>query len=167
LHLYNDSISKIAEGDWQQVIRKAKLDDVKDIYKLIEIYAGKGEMLHRPLTDIYDNLRDFYVYEENGAIAGACALHICWEDMGEIRSLAVSEGASGKGVGSMLVNACLDEARSLGIPKVFALTYKTGFFEKLGFKPVGKEVLPHKVWGECVRCFKFPNCDENAVMIEL
>jgi len=149
------------------VIRKARLADVKDIYKLIETFANKGEMLHRPLTDIYDSLRDFYVYEENDVIIGACALHICWEDMGEIRSLAVSEEAGGKGIGTFLVNECLDEARALGIPKVFALTYKPGFFEKVGFKPIGKEVLPHKVWGECVRCFKFPNCDENAVMIEL
>lgn len=149
------------------MIRKAKLSDVKDIYKLIEVFANKGEMLHRPLTDIYDSLRDFYVYEENSIVVGACALHISWEDMGEIRSLAVSEAVGGKGIGSLLVNACLDEARALGIPKVFALTYKPGFFEKLGFKPIGKEVLPHKVWGECVRCFKFPNCDEMAVMIEL
>lgn len=149
------------------MIRKARIADVKDIYKLIETFANKGEMLHRPLTDIYDSLRDFYVYEEKGVIIGACALHICWEDMGEIRSLAVSGEAGGKGIGTFLVNACLDEARALGIPKVFALTYKPGFFEKVGFKPIGKEVLPHKVWGECVRCFKFPNCDENAVMIEL
>ncbi|MEK6599790.1 MAG: N-acetyltransferase [Deltaproteobacteria bacterium] len=149
------------------MIRKARIADVKDIYKLIETFANKGEMLHRPLTDIYDSLRDFYVYEETDVIIGACALHICWEDMGEIRSLAVSGEAGGKGIGTFLVNACLDEARALGIPKVFALTYKPGFFEKVGFKPIGKEVLPHKVWGECVRCFKFPNCDENAVMIEL
>ncbi|MEK7688881.1 MAG: N-acetyltransferase [Deltaproteobacteria bacterium] len=149
------------------MIRKAKIADVRDIHKLIEAFANKGEMLHRPLTDIYDSLRDFYVYEEKGVIIGACALHICWEDVGEIRSLAVSEDAGGKGIGTVLVNACLDEARALGIPKVFALTYKPGFFEKVGFKPIGKEVLPHKVWGECVRCFKFPNCDENAVMIEL
>src|SRR3989338_2992787 len=149
------------------VIRKAKIADVKDIHKLIEVFANKGEMLHRPLTDIYDSLRDFYVYEEKGVIIGGCALHICWEDMGEIRSLAVSGEAGGKGIGTVLVNACLDEARALGIPKVFALTYKPGFFEKVGFKQVGKEVLPHKVCRECVRCFKFPNCDENAVMIEL
>lgn len=149
------------------MIRKAKIADVKDIQKLIEAFANKGEMLHRPLTDIYDSLRDFYVYEEKGVIIGACALHICWEDVGEIRSLAVSGEAGGKGIGTILVNACLDEARALGIPKVFALTYKPVFFEKVGFKQIGKEVLPHKVWGECVRCFKFPNCDENAVMIEL
>ena len=149
------------------MIRRANISDIKEIYKLIEAFANKGEMLHRPLTDMYDNLRDFYVYEENGIVIGACALHISWEDMGEIRSLAVSEAAGGKGVGSLLINSCLDEAKALGIPKVFALTYKPGFFEKLGFKPIGKEVLPHKVWGECVRCFKFPNCDEMAVMIEL
>ncbi|MBI5875704.1 MAG: GNAT family N-acetyltransferase [Deltaproteobacteria bacterium] len=128
------------------MIRKAKLSDVKDIYKLIEIFANKGEMLHRPLNDIYENLRDFYVYEENAVVLGACALHISWEDIGEIRSLAVSEEAGGKGVGTVLVNACLDEAKSLGIPKIFALTYKPG---------------------ECVKCFKFPDCDENAMVIEV
>jgi len=149
------------------VIRKARLSDVKDIYKLIEIFANKGEMLHRPLTDIYENLRDFYVYEENGTVIGSCALHICWEDIGEIRSLTVSEEAAGKGVGTALVNVCLEEARSLGIPKVFALTYKPGFFEKVGFKPISKAALPHKIWGECVKCFKFPECDENAMMIEI
>lgn len=149
------------------MIRKARLSDVKDIYKLIEIFANKGEMLHRPLTDIYENLRDFYVYEENGTVIGSCALHICWEDIGEIRSLTVSEGAVGKGVGTALVNVCLEEARSLGIPKVFALTYKPGFFEKVGFKPISKAALPHKIWGECVKCFKFPECDENAMMIEI
>lgn len=151
----------------QPIVRKARLTDVKDIYKLIEIFAAKGEMLHRPLTDIYDDLRDFYVYEENGAVIGTCALHICWDDIGEIRSLTVIENAAGKGIGRLLLNACIDEARSLGIPKVFALTYKPGFFEKMGFKPIVKEALPHKVWGECIRCFKFPNCDENAVIIEL
>lgn len=149
------------------MIRKAKLSDVKDIYKLIETFANKGEMLHRPLNDIYENLRDFYVYEENAVVLGACALHISWEDIGEIRSLAVSEDAGGKGVGTVLVNACLDEARALGIPKIFALTYKPGFFEKVGFKPTSKTALPHKIWGECVRCFKFPDCDENAMVIEL
>ena len=151
----------------QPIVRKARLTDVKEIYRLIEIFAAKGEMLHRPLTDIYDDLRDFYVCEENGAVIGTCALHICWDDIGEIRSLTVIENAAGKGVGRLLLNSCIDEARSLGIPKVFALTYKPGFFEKMGFKPIAKEALPHKVWGECIKCFKFPNCDENAVIIEL
>ena len=149
------------------MIRRANISDIKEIYKLIEAFANKGEMLHRPLTDMYDNLRDFYVYEEDSAIIGSCALHIIWEDMAEIRSLTVKEGSSGKGIDSVLVNACLDEAKALGIKRVFALTYKPVFFEKLGFISIDKMTLPHKIWGECIKCFKFPNCDETAVMIEL
>lgn len=149
------------------MIRKARINDIKDIYNLIETFANKGEMLHRALTDMYDNLRDFYVYEEDGSIFGSCALHIVWEDMAEVRSLTVKEDVSGKGIGSALVNVCLDEAKALGIKSVFALTYKPAFFEKLGFTAIDKIKLPHKIWGECVKCFKFPNCDETAVMIEL
>ena len=149
------------------MIRKATIGDADAIYRLIESFARKGDMLHRPLPEIYDNLRDFFVYEEDGRVLGVCALHVCWEGLGEIRSLAVSEETSGRGVGRELVEACLNEARSLGIKRVFALTYRTPFFEKLGFRSIAKESLPHKIWGECIRCPKFPKCDENAVIIEL
>ncbi|MEE9591123.1 MAG: N-acetyltransferase [Thermodesulfobacteriota bacterium] len=149
------------------MIRKAKIKDVKEVSRLIEEFANKGEMLPRPLTDLYDNIRDFYVYEEDGVVMGTCALHICWEDIGEIKSLAVKEDAVGKGIGKQLVNICIEEARSLALPKVFALTYKPGFFEKLGFKAIDKGILPHKIWVECVRCVKFPTCDEIAVIKEL
>lgn len=148
------------------MVRKAVSKDTKAIYELIEYFARKGDMLHRPATEIYSYLRDFFVYEEEGGIAGVCALHVCWEDMGEIRSLAVREEASGKGVGTFLVRACLDEARALGLKRVFVLTYRPAFFEKMGFKSIDKEILPHKIWSECVRCVKFPTCDENALMIE-
>jgi amino-acid N-acetyltransferase len=149
------------------LIRRAKTTDVEEIADLIEEFANKGEMLHRPLTDLYSYVRDFFVYEENGVLMGTCALHVCWEDLGEVKSLAVREGIAGKGVGSKLVDTCLNEARDLALSRVFALTYRQAFFEKLGFKPIDKSVLPHKIWGECVKCFKFPNCDENAVMIYL
>jgi amino-acid N-acetyltransferase len=149
------------------LIRKAKITDVKEISRLIEEFANKGEMLHRPLTDLYENIRDFYVYEEGGIVLGTCALHICWEDIGEIKSLAVKEDVVGKGIGRQLVNICIEEARSLVLPMIFALTYKPGFFEKLDFKPVDKGVLPHKIWGECVRCVKFPSCDEIALIKKL
>ncbi len=149
------------------MVRKAVLKDAKAIFALVESFARKGEMLHRPMTDIYEYIRDFYVYEENGKVVGACALHVCWEGLGEIRSLAVSGEAFGKGVGKDLVSACVDEARHLGADSVFALTYKPAFFEKLGFKSVAKEVLPQKIWGDCVKCIKFPNCDENALILEL
>jgi amino-acid N-acetyltransferase len=149
------------------LIRKARITDVREMARLIEEFAKEGVMLHRPLTDLYDNIRDFYIYEEEGHIQGACALHVCWEDIGEIKSLAVRGKAAGRGIGRRLVEACIEEARELALPKLFALTYKPAFFEKMHFKVIDKGILPHKVWGECVKCFKFPDCDEIAVMREL
>ncbi|MEE9615357.1 MAG: N-acetyltransferase [Thermodesulfobacteriota bacterium] len=149
------------------MVRKAKLEDVKAVYELVEAFARKGEMLHRSIVEVYENIRDFFVYEEDGSVVGACALHICWEEMGEVRSLVVGKEAGGKGIGRALVTACLDEARTLGLKKIFALTYAPAFFEKLKFRSIDKDVLPQKIWGDCVKCVKFPNCDENAVIIEL
>lgn len=143
------------------------MNDVPDVCELVEFYAKKGVMLHRSSSEIYDGIRDFFVFCNGEKPSGVCALHICSEDMGEIRSLAVREGSTGKGIGAALVNACIDEARALGLKKVFALTYKTNFFIKMGFKEIRKEVLPHKIWGDCIRCVKFPNCDEHAVIIEI
>jgi amino-acid N-acetyltransferase len=148
-------------------IRKALLDDVKDIAALVADFAKKGDMLPRPLTEIYSTIRDFVVYVEDGVILGVCALHISWEYMAEVRSLAVDASVASKGVGAELVARCLEDARPLGVKQVFALTYKPEFFEKLGFKQVDKEILPQKIWSDCVKCMKFPNCDENAVIIEL
>jgi amino-acid N-acetyltransferase len=149
------------------LIRKARITDVREMARLIEEFAKEGVMLHRPLTDLYDNIRDFYIYEEEGHIQGACALHVCWEDIGEIKSLAVRGEAAGRGIGRRLVEACIEEARELALPKLFALTYQPAFFAKMCFKEIDKGILPHKVWGECVKCFKFPDCDEIAVMREL
>lgn len=149
------------------MVRKAVLGDVPEIYAIVEAFAKKGIMLHRPETDICDSLRDFFVYEKDGRIVGTCALHICSADMGEIRSLAVRDAHTRGGIGTKLVTACIDEARSLGLKKVFALTYKTAFFNKLRFKVINKELLPHKIWGDCIKCVKFPNCDENAVIIAI
>jgi len=148
-------------------IRKAVLGDVKEIAALVADFAKKGDMLPRPLTEIYTTIRDFVVYVEDDVVLGTCALHISWEDIAEVRSLAVDDRASSKGVGIELVTRCLEDAKPLGVKKVFALTYKTEFFEKLGFHQVDKEVLPQKIWSDCVKCMKFPNCDENAVIIEL
>jgi amino-acid N-acetyltransferase len=149
------------------MVRKALVKDVRAIFDLIEHFARKGDILHRPISGIYANLRDFFVYEEDGSVLATCALHVCWEDLGEIRSLVVMEEASGKGIGKKLVAACIDEARALGLKKVFALTYLTPYFEKLNFKPISKDILPHKVWRDCIECIKFPHCDENAVIIEI
>jgi len=146
------------------VIRKATVEDVGDIQKLVNHQADKGEMLPRSLGDICDNIRDFFVYEEDGVMFGCCALHVTWVDLAEVRSLAVTDDAQGKGVGTVLLEACLEDAQQLAIKKVFALTYRPGFFQKRGFQQIDKGELPHKVWLDCVKCVKFPDCDEVAVI---
>jgi amino-acid N-acetyltransferase len=149
------------------MIRKAKLDDVKEIHRLIKNFSTRGDILPRSLSELYDQLRDFFVYIRNRKMIGICALHICWEDLAEIRSLAVGERTRKKGIGTTLVKACLEEAKALGIKRVFALTYQPSFFERLGFVPVDKAVLPHKIWTDCLKCVKFPDCDETALVKEL
>ena len=151
-------------------IRKAIIADIKPIHKLLNHYADLGLLLPRPLSELYDHLRDFNVLVDRGEeekVVGACALGICWEDLAEIRSLAVVEDRRGCDCGRRLVEACLNEARSLGIRKVFVLTYAEGFFSRMGFKSVEKSTLPHKVWGDCLKCSKFPECDETAMALEL
>jgi amino-acid N-acetyltransferase len=148
-------------------IEKATMADAPTIQDLVGSLASLGEMLPRPLAEIYEQLRDFLVVRDNGRVVACAALHIMWKDLAEIRSLAVLDEWRDKGVGAVLVEACLDEARSLGIPTVFALTRQPGFFERLGFHQADVMSLPRKVWGECFRCPKFPNCDETAVTIDL
>lgn len=149
------------------MIRHAHIADVRAIHKLLMTYASDGLMLSRSLSEIYEALRDFYVFEEHGEVLGTVCLHICWEDLAEVRSLAVSAEAEGRGIGRMLVDTCLDEARTLGLKKVFALTYKQAFFEKRGFHVIEKSQLPHKIWGDCLKCAKFPDCDEIAMIQEV
>lgn len=149
------------------MIRRARIGDAKDIHKLVNSFAARNAMLPRALSTIYENIRDFYVAEEDGRVVGCCALHVMWGDLGEVKSLAVEESTQGKGYGRLLVEACLQDARDLGLPKVFALTYVPGFFQKLGFVPVDKSTLPHKIWSECINCPKFPDCEEEAVTIKL
>lgn len=148
------------------MIRKANITDVKEIHALLQLYAKQGLMLARPLSRIYDHLRDFFVYvdDADGKMGGFCALQICWEDMAEIRSLAVHPNYLCKGVGRNLVNACLDEARQIGLHKVFTLTYQDKFFSKLGFEIIEHKELPLKIWSDCIICPKYPDCDEIAMM---
>ncbi len=148
-------------------IEKATMADAPTIQDLVSGLASLGEMLPRPLAEIYEQLRDFLVVRDNGRLVACAALHIVWEDLAEVRSLAVLDEWRDKGVGALLVDACLDEARALGIVTVFALTRQPSFFEKMGFHQADMMALPRKVWGECFRCPKFPNCDEVAVIIEL
>ncbi|MEN2994714.1 MAG: N-acetyltransferase [Thermodesulfovibrio sp.] len=148
-------------------IRKATVSDVKSIHKLINEFAKKGEMLPRSLNELYENIRDFLIAEENGEIKGVCALHILWEDLAEIRSLAVKKDSQKKGIGTLLVKKSLNEAKKLGIKRVFVLTYIPEFFKKIGFKNFDKSKLPQKIWGDCIRCPKFPECDEVALIYEI
>lgn len=148
-------------------IRKATISDVKAMQKIINEFAKKEEMLPRSLNELYENIRDFYICENNGEIIGLCALHILWEDLAEIRSLAVKRDFQKKGIGRKLLKKCLQEAKGLGIKRVFALTYHTDFFIKSGFRLVQKTELPQKIWGDCLKCPKFPECDEDSVIIDL
>lgn len=152
------------------MIRKATIKDVKPIHKLLNDYGEQGLLLSRPLIELYEHLRDFYVVVGDNPthpILGACALGICWEDLAEIRSLAVAQDQQGMRLGSQLVEICLKEAVSLGLKRVFTLTYTPDFFSTLGFEEVEKSTLPHKIWADCIKCSKFPDCDEIAMMIDI
>ncbi|MDP2919137.1 MAG: N-acetyltransferase [Dehalococcoidia bacterium] len=148
-------------------VDKARIADVPQMHKLINYFADRGEMLARPLSEIYENIRDFYVVRRGRKVIGCAALHVMWSDLAEIKSVAVAEDRQGQGIGDQLIDACLKEARELGIGTVFCFTYKPGFFQKSGFGEVDKMTLPHKVWTECLRCPKFPNCDETAMTLQM
>ena len=149
------------------MIRKARIPDVKQIQSLINAYADSGQMLPRTLNELYENLRDFSLFEESGSVGGVCALHVSWDGLAEVRSLAVRRDRMRMGIGAALVRHCLSEAASLGAERVFVLTYQADFFRKLGFSDIDKKELPHKVWTDCLNCVKFPNCDESALIIRL
>jgi amino-acid N-acetyltransferase len=148
-------------------VQRAAVGDVKAIHELVNGFARTGEMLPRTLAEIYESLRDFSVIREGETLLACGALHVMWEDLAEVRSLAVRQERQGQGLGALLVRAHLDEARELGLRTVFALTYRPAFFEKLGFQQADVMTLPRKVWNECYRCPKFPTCNEIAVVLEL
>ena len=146
---------------------KAKVSDVPQMHKLINSFADKDEMLARSLSEIYENIRDYFVIRQGERVIACVALHVSWLDLAEIKSLAVTEDCQQQGIGVQIVEACLKETKELGIPTVFCLTYKPTFFEKCGFSQIDKAELPRKVWGECYRCPKFPDCDEVALIYRL
>ena len=148
-------------------VEKATIEDVAAMHRLINYFADKDEMLPRPLSDIYESIRDYFVIRHGGRVTGCAALHVMWSDLAEVKSVAVAEENQRQGIGSQLVEACLSEARILGLPTVFCLTYKPEFFQKFGFSEVDKMELPRKVWTECYHCSKFPDCDEVALIINL
>jgi amino-acid N-acetyltransferase len=145
-------------------IEKACIGDASQMHRLINQFADRNEMLARSLSEIYENIRDYFVVREGDRVIACVALHVIWEDLAEIKSLAVAESGQKRGVGSQLVRACLEEAEGLGLSTVFCLTYKPAFFERAGFSQIDKAELPQKVWTECFRCPKFPNCDEVALI---
>jgi amino-acid N-acetyltransferase len=154
----------------QVTLRKSKVRDVPKIYHLLTEFGREGLLLPRSLSELYDVIRDFYVVFPGGdeeQLLGACALHVCWEDLGEIRSLAVAREHQGRDLGRRLVEACMDEARQLGLKRLFALTYIPAYFQRFDFKSIDKSELPQKIWADCFKCVKFPECDEVAVARDL
>ena len=148
------------------IYRKARFQDAETIYNLIYDYAQKGEMLARSRNTIYETMRDMVVAEnEDGEVVGVGGLHITWDSLAEVRSMAVSSKYKRHGIGSGIVKELIREGKEMGVKKIFALTYKPQFFITLGFREVKKEDLPHKVWKECIDCPKFPDCDETAMIL--
>ncbi len=143
---------------------KARINDIPQIHKLVNYFADKGEMLPRALSELYENMRDFFVVRDGEKLVACAALRIFWSDLAEVRAVCVAEEIQDKGAGALLIRACLEEARSMGIESIFCLTYMPGFFERFGFRQIDKNELPRKVWGECLRCPKFPDCDETAMI---
>ena len=148
-------------------VRKARTKDACHIHGLINYYAEKGLLLPRSLSEIYEHIRDYFILEKDGLICGVCALGICWEDLAEIKSLVIKKEKQGKGFGSMLVGECIKEAKSLGIKRIFVLTYLPDFFARFGFQRIKKTSLPHKIWSDCLKCPKFPECDEIAMSLDI
>ncbi|MEJ5348446.1 MAG: N-acetyltransferase [Desulfosoma sp.] len=151
------------------MIRKARIQDAKGLHRILNAFAAEGKLLPRSLSDLYTHIREFVVWEspETGEILGCCCLHIVWEDLAEVRSLAVLPQFQGRGIGTSLVRECLQEAKDLGIHRVFALTYEIRFFEKLGFRITEKQSFPQKIWADCLHCTKFPDCDETAMVLDM
>lgn len=148
------------------MLRKATPADVKSIHALLQFYGKKGELLARPLSELYDHIRDFWLYidEATGKMQGCCALQFCWDDLAEIRSLAVAETAHGKGIGTLLVGRTIQEAIAFKMPKLFTLTYRPTFFSRFKFDQIDRAELPIKIWSGCITCVNFPDCDEIAML---
>jgi amino-acid N-acetyltransferase len=149
------------------MLRKATLADARNIQKLINGFAAKGDMLPVSISEICEKILEFVVWEEDGEIVGSCAMHPSWEDLVELRSIAVAENHSRHGIGKVMVEKIIENSRAIGAKRIFLLTYKPDFFAKFGFYIVEKDTLPKKIWSDCLKCAKFPDCDEIAMQMEL
>lgn len=151
------------------MIRKATIKDIISIHGLLQIYGDQGKLLARPLSELYDHVRDFYVWQnsEQDTVKGCCALQFCWEDLAEIRSLAVHPRYLGQGIGAGLIHKAIEEAQTFKVRQVFTLTYEPEFFSRFGFTKTDRSQLPLKIWADCIICVKFPDCDETAMVKSL
>ena len=149
------------------MVRRAKIVDVPQMVKLINYYAQKGEMLGRPMIEMYESIRSFFVVERDDRIVACGSLSVIWNDLGEIRTVAVDEDYKGLGLGRQLVEALIEDAKVLKLPRLFCLTYQPEFFKKMGFSDIDKSELPHKVWKDCINCPKFPDCDETSLIMDI
>ncbi|MDD5022502.1 MAG: N-acetyltransferase [Endomicrobiaceae bacterium] len=146
------------------LIRQAKVSDVKGMHLLVKGHAQKGELLARPLSDLYEKIPDFIVAEEKGEIISCGALHVSWEDLAEVRTLIVTKKYQKKGIGAKMVYELERRAHKLGVKKVFALSFRPKFFKKIGYIEINRDILPHKVWRDCIKCPMFPDCGETALI---
>lgn len=142
------------------MVRRAKIKDVPQLVKMVNQYAARGEMLPRPLSQVYNSIRDYVVIEQQGQVVACGALHVVWDNIAEVRTVAVAPDKIGQGLGRKIVEYLIEDAYQLELPQIFTLTYKPAFFEKFGFNRVDKKQLPHKAWQDCLNCPKFPECDE-------
>jgi amino-acid N-acetyltransferase len=150
------------------MIRKAKITEVPEIRRILAEAAKVGEILPRTLANLYSQVRDYSVLrQDEGPIIAVAALHVSWDTLGEIRSLVVAPDFQGRGLGSHMVRSCLEEARTLGLRRVFVLTASPKYFQRFGFRLFPREELPPIVWADCVDCVKFPDCDEVPLMLDL
>ena len=150
------------------IIRRARIKDVQPIYDLLKHMAAKGLLLPRSLSNLYEMIQTFWVGEtEDGRVVGVAALQIAWDNLGEVRSLAVHDEFSGQGLGRALTEAVENEARILGVERMFVLTYVVNFFEKLGYQVTPLSTLPQKIWAVCFQCVHYPDCKETALIKNL
>ena len=148
-------------------IRQAKVQDVKQMHRIIEFYADNKEMLHRSLNSIYENIQEYVVAEYKGNIIGCGALHVSWDNLAEVKALAVERTYARQGIGTKIVKTLEQNALALGIYTTFALSFKPAFFQKMGYEVISREVLPQKIWSECINCHLFPDCGEVPLIKDL
>src|SRR5258706_67125 len=149
-------------------IRKARMEDVRPLHSLLNYFADRRELLPRSLSEVYENLQQFFVATQGKKVVGSCAVYVTWDGLAEVKGLAVAPDYQGKGLGKKLLQTAIQEAKRLGVKTLFTLTIREGLFKKFGFKRTKKSELPHKVWTECVRCPYFPDsCIETSLTLQL